>query len=290
MLYNKSAKQIIEAFNDPLKDKQYFYNYVLGLPYIGSEDKIEPSVVLRNCVDTVNAQEGRTIIGVDTGLGLHMTLMNKQGVFYFEHNDEITATKNPYQRLEELMQRFTNSIVVIDQGGELMRTRELQAKYPGRVFLCFYRKDRKSLDLVDWGENDEYWKVTVDRNRMMTLLVEQLRDIGRVRLHGSKDEWAEWAGMFGNIYREKLVVKETKDKDNKELYGNEYVWKRNGPDHYCHALLYAIVGLQRYGGEMAKIVEAGALEGIPRGQIVQAEGVSSFVSAADFSSERQWGS
>lgn len=283
MLWNKSAKDIIEAFNDPLKDKQYFYNYVLGLPFIGSDDKIEPAVVLRNCVDEVNAQEGRTIIGVDTGLGLHMTLLNKQGVFYYEHDDVITATRNPYQRLEALMKRFPRSIVMIDQGGELMHTRELQAKYPGRVFLVYYRQDRKSVDLVDWGEDYEYGKVTVDRNRMMTLVVEQLRDTGRVRLNGTKDEWAPWASMFGSLYREKVAVKETKDKDDRSLYGNQYVWKRNGPDHYAHALLYGIVGLQRYGGEPAKILGSGALDGIHKGNVVQAEGVASFVSASDFS-------
>ena len=115
------------------------------------------------------------MIGVDTGLGLHMTFMNKDGVFYYEHEDGITATKNPYQRLEVLMKRFPKSIVMIDQGGELMKTRELQAKYPGRVFLCYYRQDRKSVELVDWGEEYEYGKVTIDRNRMMTLVVEQLR-------------------------------------------------------------------------------------------------------------------
>lgn len=287
MLWNKSAKDIIKAFNDPFKPKQYFYNYVLGLPYIGSDDKIDALTVLRNCVDEVNAQEGRTIIGVDTGLGLHMTLMNKQGVFYYENATEITASKNPYQRLEELMRRFPNSIVMIDQGGELMRTRELQAKYPGRVFLVFYRKDRKSLELADWGENEEYWKVTVDRNRMMTLVVEQLRDVGRVRLNGTKDEWAEWASHFNNIYREKVQIKEVKDKDNKELYGNEYVWKRNGADHYAHALLYAVVGLQRYGGELAKVLGDDVWAGTPKGRIIETQGVATFVDAGQFSSPDQ---
>ncbi len=37
MLWNKSAKDVINAYKDPQKDKQYFYNYVLGLPYIGSD-------------------------------------------------------------------------------------------------------------------------------------------------------------------------------------------------------------------------------------------------------------
>lgn len=257
MLFNKSARDIIKAFNDPLKDKQYFYNYVLGLPFVSSEDRIEPAVVLRNAVDRVNPQEGRVVIGVDTGLGLHMTLMNRDGVFYYEHNNELTATKTPYDRLRELMRRFPKSIVVLDQGGELMYTRQLQQEFPGRVFLCYYNKDRKTIEIVEWGTDDEYWKVRVDRNRMMTLMVEQLRDTGRVILNGTKEEWAEWASHFGYIYREKLVTKETKGKDDRTLYGAEYVWKRNGPDHFAHSLLYAMVGMQRYGGELAKVLGAG---------------------------------
>ena len=282
MLWNKSAKDIVDSYNDPLKDRQYFYNYVLGLPYIGSEDKIEPAVVLKNCVNVVNPQESRVVIGMDTGHGIHFTLMNKDGVFYYGNDKDITASSDPYDTIRSFLKRWEQSIVVSDQGGDLIGIRKLQAEYPGRVFLCFYRKDRKSVELVQWGEDYEYGKVVVDRNRMMQLVVEQLRDIGRIRLNGTPDEWSEWASHFGNMYREQVVVKNNPEKDNRTLYGNEYVWKRNGADHYCHALLYAIVGMQRYGSVAAQIVEPDALAGIPKGQVVEVEGVTSFVRPTDF--------
>lgn len=254
MLWNKSAKDIIKAYNDPQKDKQYFYNYVLGLPYIGSDDKIEPLAVLRNCVDEVNTQTEPIVIGADTGHGIHFVCMNKEGVFFFDNATEITPTKTPYDRIRELLRRWPKSIAMFDQGGDLIGVRQLQTEYPGRVFLVFYQKDRKSTDMVKWGTGEDYWKVQVDRNRMMTLMVEQMRDVGRIRLNGSKEEWDPFAQMFGNLYREKVEVKETKGKDDRSLYGNEYVWKRNGPDHFAHALLYALVGMQRYGGGLAKII------------------------------------
>ncbi len=283
MLWNKSAKDIINAYNDPLKDKQYFYNYVLGLPYIGSDDKIEPAVVLRNCVDLVNEQEGRTIIGVDTGDDyISYVLLNKDGVFFYDTERGITASSNPFDVLRKHLKRFPKSIAVLDQGGELMNTRQLQAEFPGRVFLVYYQKDRKSIEMVRWGENEEYWKVVVDRNRMLTLIVEQIRDIGRIRLNGTRDEWSEFASHFGNIYREVIVTNDTKGKDDRALYGNEYVWKRNGPDHYVHALLYAIVGLQRYGGEMAKVLGEDVFGDIQKAQVVKPQGIASFVSAGDF--------
>ena len=269
MLYNKSAKDIIKAFNDPQKDKQFFYNYVLGLPYVGSDDRIEPSVVLRNCVDKVNEQEGITVIGADTGHGIHYVLMNKDGVFFYDHETEITASKDPYDVIRLHLKRFARSRAVFDQGGDLIGVRKLQAEFPGRVFLCYYRTDRKNVETDDWGEGDEYGKVTVDRNRKMTLVVEQLRDTGRFRLNGTKDEWADFASHFGNMYRELVVVKDTPNKDDSSLYGAKYVWKRNGPDHYCHALLYALVGLQKYGGELAKIVDTSGDNWAYKGRMIE---------------------
>jgi hypothetical protein len=204
--------------------------------------------------------------------------MNKQGVFYYEHATTISASQTPYDRIKELLKRWPKSIAVFDQGGDLIGVRQLQAEYPGRVFLCFYNKDRKSIEPIEWGKDTEYWKVRVDRNRMMTLVVEQLRDTGRVLLNGTHEEWKEFADMFGNMYREKIVAKEQKGKDDRTLYGSEYVWKRNGPDHYCHALLYATVGMQRYGGNEAKVL--GDTHVFPQGRIVDAPVINSFAPGA----------
>ena len=275
-LFNKSAKDIIKAFNDPQKDKQYFYNYVLGLPYIGSEDRIEPAVVLRNCVDEVNdyyAKDDRVIIGCDTGHGIHYVLRNKQGVFLYGHETEITATKDPYDKIASFLNTFEKSVAIFDQGGDLIGVRKLQAKYPGRVFLVFYRKDRKSNDYVEWGVDDEFGTVRVDRNRQMTIMVEQMRDIGRYRLNGSKEDWAEFASHFGFLYREEIQVDSKPGKDDRSLLGAEYIWKRNGPDHFCHALLYSDIGMQRFNHSQAKIFGTrNSMSGIPKAQMVDADG------------------
>lgn len=250
MLYNKSAKDIINAFNDPLKTKQYFYNYVLGLPYIGGDDVIAPATVLKNCVNEVNDQSSKIIIGVDTGLPIHYVCLNKDGVFYYN-------TCENYNELEKLLNRWPKSILVSDQGGDLIGIRQLQQKFNGRVFLCYYRKDKKTQETITWGEKEKYGEVVVDRNSMITLIIEQLKDLGRLRLNGTTEEWQEFANHFGNIYREKIVVKETKDKDDSSLYGNQYVWKRKGADHFVHSLLYALVGLSKYGESLATIIKRG---------------------------------
>lgn len=290
MLFNKTAQSIIDAFNDPQKDSQYFWNYVLGLPYVSSDDRIEPNTVLRNCIDKVNPRTARTIIGCDTGHGLHYVLMNKDGVFFYDYAKEISATKDPYDVIRGHLNRFPRSVAVFDQGGDLIGVRKLVQEYPGRIFLCFYNKDRKTVDFVEWGENDEWWKVRVDRNRMMTLVVEQLREVGHVNLNGTPEEWAEFASHFGYLYRERVEVKEQKGKDDRSLYGAEYVWKRKGPDHYAHALLYAIVGLQRYGGEPAQVLGDSVWAGTPRGTIATVspeQSIVGHISPEDIRSENK---
>ncbi len=270
-----TAAKIIEAYRDPMKDKQYFYNYVLGLPYIGSEDVIAATTVLKNCVSEVNDWAQQTcIIGVDTGLPIHYTVINKDGAFlYGTCEPETEAEKanpafDPYDKLRFLLRTFKRSILVSDQGGDLIGIRKLQGEFPGRVFLCYYRKDKKTQEVIQWGVKEKYGEVYVDRNKMIQLLVEQLRETGRIRLCGTPEEWSEWASHAGNLYREKILVKETPDKDDKTLYGNEYVWKRKGADHYFHSWLYSMVGLDKYGQGLAKIVGTDPFEGIARGQVV----------------------
>jgi len=255
-----TAAHIIKEKNDPKKDTQYFYNYVLGLPFVASENKIAPEVVLANCVPKVNDQEGVVIIGVDTGLPIHFVCANAEGAFHY-------ATCKDYNELERLLSRWPKSIIVADQGGDLIGIRSMQEKYPGRVYLCYYRKDRKTTEVIQWGTGEEYGKVVVDRNRMIQLIVEQLRDKGRIVLNGAKEDWKELASHFDNIYREQVVVSSGPGKDDHTLYSNEFVWKRTGADHFVHALLYALVGLDKYGKSMAKIVGQDMLASLPTGRM-----------------------
>lgn len=259
MLYNKSAEDIINSRNDPHKTEQYFYNYVLGLPYVGSENKITSDVVLKNVVPEVNEQNGRVIIGVDTGTPWYLTCMNKQGVFYYEQLKKpgdvgVDPLYDPKERVRELLKRWPNSIVVGDQGGDISPLRILQAQMPGRVYLVTYRKDRKKKEMITWGEDDEQGTVRVDRNDYFQLMVEQLRDTGRIRLCGKPEEWQEWAEHFDNVYREVKTVMEKPGKDVATNYGVELIWKRNGADHYCHTLLYCLVGMDKFANATGEFI------------------------------------
>lgn len=242
------------------KSPQYFANFVAGLPYIGGEDTISSAQVLKNCVDEVNTQEDRIIIGVDPGNPWYFVCMNKQGVFYAEEMEKAGVLVNgkpfnPIDRIRELLNMWKTAIVVMDQGGEQSPQRILKEEFKGRVFLAFYQKDTKSFEVVRWGEGDKWGEVRIDRNKMFQIMVEQLRDVGRVRFNGTKDDWLPVAEHFDHVYREVVITTSAPGKDDRGLYTPEYVWKRNGDDHFCHCLLYSMVGLDRWANDKALIVK-----------------------------------
>ncbi len=240
------------------KTPEYFANFVAGLPYIGSGNKVSAQTII-NCLNSeVNSQDGRVIIGVDTGLPIHIVIANKQGFFYYATLSDPTTGKDPYTELEGYLKRWPKSIIIADQGGDLIGIRKLQANYPGRVFLVWYRRDTKGVELIKWGENDEYGKVTADRNRLIQLFIDEMND-RRVTFNGTEGEWQEYIAHWLNIYR---VWEEN------ALGVNEFKWERTGADHYVHASIYARIGLSKYAETMATIVGNDMFAGIPAGRIV----------------------
>lgn len=221
------------------KSPEYFANFVAAEPYVSKDNSISVEEVLANCTDKVNPMTSRVVIGVDTGLPIWYVCANKDGFFYHGHC-------NNYADLRTLLNRWPDSVLVSDQGGDLIGIRELQQEYPGRVFLAYYRKDQANVDVVRWGEGNEYGKVLVDRNRMISLMVGQMKDKGRFVLNGQRDEWQLVAEHFANMYRQLILAPDKPGHDSRSLYGAEYVWKRKGGDHLAHATLYALVGLSKF--------------------------------------------
>lgn len=246
-----SAKEIAKKWKLVLDGKQteeYFYNKVLGLPYASSDSKVAEETVLGSVTDEVNPMDTRVIIGVDTGIKLRFVVGNKYGVIGYGERDsweprEPTA-EDPRpavtmdESIEGLLKMFPNAIMVIDANGDIKGTRELQEKYPGRVFLCFYRMDRKSQQIIRWGEKQEAGTVVVDRNRMISLVVGEYKD-GRVRLYnGTREDYYDYWLHWSHIYR-------TVEESN--VGTPQYVWVRTDRDDWVHAHIYYRVGLDRFG-------------------------------------------
>lgn len=240
-----SAKDIIKKYNEVVEGKQtmdFFYNKILGLPYSGGGNSVTEEMIKGAVTKEENLMKGRMVIGVDTGIKLRYTYGNKQGLLgYGEMTDYMPDETNKLalnQTLEYFLKVFPDSVMVIDQGGDIIGARKLRKAYPGRVFLCHYATDRKTMQLIRWGKSDEEGNVTVDRNRTIQLLVDFWRD-KRIRIYrGTKEDWHNFWLHWSHIYR-------VKEENN--LGVEVYKWLRSNRDDWVHATLYWYVGITRFG-------------------------------------------
>lgn len=268
-----SAAKIAEAKRT--KTPEFFANFVAGLPYLNTNDMLSQKLLENNLTQETNTQTGRVIIGVDTGHNIHYTLANKEGIFYHGYinsvaenmaSDSPIPNYDPYTELDTLMgQTYKNAVMIADQGGDLIGIRKLQAKYKNRVYLCWFVKETRTQELIRWGENDEFGKVLVDRNRTVQMVVDEIKD-QRFPIFGDKEEWQPYFDHWLNIYR----VREVQGEEGDPQYNWRWVWKRKGADHWAMATVYARVGLDRFAQDLAEIVQKSGnnfMKGVPTGRI-----------------------
>lgn len=234
------ATKIIEDYND--KTEEQFYNKVLGLPYVGSGNVLQQGDILNNLtseqLQPKDEKNERIVIGVDTGVKIWYVVGSQKGIFYWNQAED-------YTEIEGLLKRYPKAIAVFDQGGDLILPRQLREKYPGRIFLCHYSVDRKTMQLVRWGKDNEAGNVIADRNRMIQLVIDEFK-ARRIPIQGSEGDWWEYWLHWNNIYRMQeenaLGVKTSK-------------WMRNGDDHLVHATVYWRVGMDKFGHGQGAILE-----------------------------------
>lgn len=234
-----SAAYILDLYES--KTEEYFYNFVLGLPWVGSGNKITEEMLWQNLKKGTHLQDGRIVIGCDTGKHLHYVCGDSKGLFFHGETDT-------YDDLERLLERWPTSVIVFDQGGDLIGPRKLREKYPGRVYLCHYAVDRKTMQLIRWGKDQESGNVIADRNRMIQLVIDELND-KRLPIWGTIEDWWPLWIHCANIYRV---------QEENALGVIERRWERSGPDHLLHALVYWRVGMDKFGlGNDATVMDDG---------------------------------
>lgn len=242
-----SAAEIIDKYNEVMAGKQtmdFFYNKVLGLPYAGSGNVVLEDTVKGAWTKEKNLYKSRLIIGVDSGIKLNYVVGNKQGlVGYGTFKDWMPDGNNKLalnETAEYFLVQFPQSVMVVDQGGDIIGPRKLREKYPGRVFLCHYARDRKTMQLIRWGAKDESGNVVVDRNRMIQLVIDEMRD-RRYHLYNGQtaedwhDYWLHWSHIYRVWEEDTLGIKRG-------------VWMRSDRDDWVHATVYWRTGVDKFGG------------------------------------------
>lgn len=223
-----SAAQIIDYAET--KSPEQFANFVLGEPYVGQGNTVTEEIFTRNLTPKVNSQE-RPVIGCDSGIKKHFVVGNSEGLFYYGVTED-------WEDIARLLDRWKDAILVVDAMPDITGPRALRERFPGRVFLNHYAKDRKTLQLIRWGEDKEYGSVVSDRNRLLQLVIDEFAQ-ERIPLQGSLHDWEDFIGHWRTLFR----VTDT------DAVGNPtFRWETsNGMDHWAHATGYWRIGMDRFG-------------------------------------------
>jgi len=266
-----SASVIVGHKKD--KTKEYFANFVAGVPYVNPNDALSLKALSSCLSPSVNERTANTIIGLDTGHDIYYTMMNRDGIFYHGHCQSVESKNqsgyDPYDEIDNLMRKDSKTVIIADQGGDLIGIRKLQQRYMGRVFLCYSNREMKGNTLVKWGEGEKYGEVYIDRNRSIQLFVDELNE-KRPVFNGTLEEWQPFFTHCLNIYR----VREIQGDQNDPQYGWKWVWKRKGPDHWFMSSVYARVGLDKFLETRAEVVGEDMFGDIPVGRIFDDTGIT----------------
>lgn len=236
-----TANEIIKYYET--KSPEYFYNFVLGLPYAGDGSKLSREALMNNLNKEIitPAKDERVIMGVDTGLKLDYVMGTEKGLFY--HGD-----CKDYSELDKHMITYPRLIAIVDGGGDLIGSRKFKERWPGRVFLGFLGGDKKGTDECKW--NDKEKTVAIDRSKYIQMCVDEFID-KKIPLQGVENDWYDYWLDWNNLMRIKVF-------DDETGMFKGFKWIRSGRDHRALATVFWRVGMTRFSSQGGKIFTGGA--------------------------------
>jgi len=227
----KTAEQICKQYRE--KTPQFFNNFVLGQPYLSSQEKVGKEIILANCIEKwpEDVKKDQVVLGVDQGLKKHYVIGNIDGEIF-----KYGVTED-WKDIETMLRQY-NAIAVIDAMPDLTIPRKLMRKYLGRVFLCVYKRDKAQKKLYKFGTNEKFGFVYADRNAVIQKTIDDLVD-NKIKYTIDPKEMGPYIDQWKTLYR-------TVEEDSMNI--PRQVWNTTtGEDHYAHATVYYNIGRERKG-------------------------------------------
>lgn len=209
----------------------HFYNHVLGLPYLASEDRLTVNQVLELCVPS-KPQEPRSdlpsAMGVDVGSKLHVVCMTAGPKPHVQFMGEIQS----FEELDTIALKYNVKSIVLDALPETRKTREFVGRHQFKAWACFYSDNLKGE--YSWNEVERV--VTVNRTESLDAgtLAFNRKSITLPQRSPMVEEFAKHCANTAKVAQE-----------NKETGAKRYTYMKLGPDHFRHALNYAMIAASR---------------------------------------------
>lgn len=244
----RTAADLIKERRDA-DDDTYFYNFVLGLPYLAADQRIPASLFLRNVTETeAFLADDYNVMGIDTGKGTgkgnHVVIGNKQGIFWIG----ILIDKPCHDRWQEaadLIKFYNVRVTVIDGQPYTEEAFNLAKLFPHRIYLSWFKDDPKMLEVIrffdeDEGKDKEFEdevKVYSSRTRIMDDTISALRR-GEIKFAMSSDS----ASLQMIIaHAQTMYARTVTDKLGQE----KREWANTGANDFWLALIYWHIALKK---------------------------------------------
>ena len=236
------------------KSKAYWLNFVMGVPYVGSDVKVDSQVIMNNMVlDKVDWKPGEVAMGVDNGDIKHYVIGNKYGIF------KVGKTKS-WEDIDSLI-RMYQPVTVIDMNPYPSRPREMAKSNwgMGRVYLSFFVKEPKNYQLWQWGDTYETMHMVYpNRNKSLDDMIGYIAE-GSMKFFGSKSDFEEYIKHWETMYRADMIgtQKLTEGLAPDTVQPMEGVWlSSTGQDHFAFATLYFYIALSKIIGGAGQVLKS----------------------------------
>jgi len=141
--------------------------------------------------------------------------------------------------IESLMRKY-EATAVFDALGDLTKPRQLRDKYRGKVWLCYFKRDRDKPETVKWEPKE--MAVFADRSKIIQRVIDEFID-GKIKFFMAPDELKTYISHWETLAQ----IEET---DNIGI--TRKVWETEGENHLLFATIYFWLALQKSGS--AKIM------------------------------------
>lgn len=226
-----SAEKVVDDFEN--KDPDYFYNFTLGLAFADSDSVVDKSLILDNWTAKPFAKPPY-YLGVDIGKTKHYVLGTMEGI-------TAVGRFQDWGDLDDLMRTY-DPFCVMDAMPESTMADHYRAAYPGRLWTCYYNKDKAKGEIAKWGKDEDYGIVYADRSRLIGRTVREfLKGDVLVGIKG---------GPELKLYLKHIeTIRKLKEQQDRLLTAIEktlnvepatqHVWTTiSKEDHYAHATFY----------------------------------------------------
>lgn len=209
-----------EAQGD-LTKLEYFYNFVLGLPYAAAGVDISDGMIRRAIgKHRQHYSSDGTYMGIDVGATNWYVAMNKD-------HKIINCGSATWEELERLMGDLGVKQCGIEMEPEITRAKAFASKFPDRVFLIDYRGGHTATE-TQYKELDD-GKYTLIMPNRTEIIDEALSYIRR----GEQILPLDTPPMM------KKHLKALRRRQRKVMGRDVYLYQSEGADHLCHAMTFA---------------------------------------------------